>query len=109
MVNVKILGISTSSRHANTEIAVKWTLESAAELPGVEIEFISLAGKTVYPCNACYRCLEPDAEADNPCPGIRNDDFREVCLKVLEPDGIIIGVMVDLLTAAAHAVRTAPL
>ncbi|MBI2831885.1 MAG: flavodoxin family protein [Chloroflexi bacterium] len=96
MVNVKILGISTSVRHANTEIAVKWAMESAAELPGVETEFVSLAGKTIYPCNNCYRCL--NSEADNPCPAY-DDDFREICLKMIEPDGIIVGANVDFQTA----------
>lgn len=100
MVNVKILGISTSARHANTEIAVKWALESAAELPGVETEFISLAGKTIYPCDSCFKCLY--ADLDDPCPGIPDDDFREVCLKMIQPDGLIMGAMVDYQAAGAR-------
>ena len=105
MVNVKILGISTSSRHANTEVAVKWALESAAELPGVETAFISLAGKTIYPCDNCaspkgHMCT--GAKPSNLCPHITNDDFREVCLKMIEPDGFIIGVMVDYQQAGAQ-------
>ncbi len=97
MVNVKILGISCSARHANTDIAVKWALESAAELPGVETDFISLAGKTIYPCDSCYRCI--DAETDDPCPG-KHDDFKEICLKMIEPDGFIMGCMVDFQQAS---------
>ena len=34
MVNVKIMGISCSARHANTEIAVKWALKSALNYQG---------------------------------------------------------------------------
>jgi len=101
MVNVKILGISTSPRHANTEVAVKWSLDAARELPWVETDFISLVGKTIYPCDGCYRCV--GAPKDNPCPGIQHDDFREICLKMVEPDvdGYIMGAMVDYQTAGA--------
>lgn len=104
MVNVKLLGISTSPRHANTEMAVKWALESAAELPGVETEFISLVGKRIDPCKNCRgRNGRPCeyAEPDNPCPGIQRDAFRELCLKMLEPDAFIMGAMVDYQTAGA--------
>ena len=99
MVKVKIQGISCSPRHANTEIAVKWALDSARELPGVETEFISLAGKEIKPCNMCYRCV--DAPKDNPCPGIR-DDFREICLKMVDADAYIIGTYADFHSAGSH-------
>jgi multimeric flavodoxin WrbA len=72
------MGISCNARHANTEIAVKWALESVAGLPGVETEYILLAGKTIYPCGNCYRCI--GAESDDPCHG-KHDDFKEICLK----------------------------
>ena len=100
MVNVKIQGISTSPRHANTEIAVKWVLDSARELPGVETELISLAGKEIKPCNMCYRCI--DAPKDNPCPGIRDDDFHEIAMKMMEADGFVIGTYCDFHSAGSH-------
>jgi len=101
MVNVKILGISTSPRHANTEIAVKWALEAAAKLPGVETEFVSLAEKTIYPCDGCRKCI--GAAKDNPCPRIQEDDFKEICFKMVDPDvdGFIMGAMTDFQQAGA--------
>ncbi|MBI2832078.1 MAG: flavodoxin family protein [Chloroflexi bacterium] len=106
VVNVKILGISTSPRHANTEYAVKCALKSAEEMPGVKTDFISLAGKTIYPCLNCtgprgHLCS--GAPRDNPCPRIPNDDFREICLKMVEPniDAYIMGAMVDCQSAGA--------
>ena len=100
MVKVKIQGISCSPRHANTEVTVKWALDSARELPGVETELISLVGKEIKPCNMCYRCV--DAPKDNPCPGISDDDFREIALKMAEADGYVIGTYADFHSAASH-------
>ena len=100
MVKVKIVGVSCSPRHANTEIAVKWALDSARELPGVETELISLAGKEIKPCTMCYQCI--DAPKDNPCPGIIDDDFREIALKMAEADGFIMGTYADFHSAGSH-------
>jgi len=100
MEKVKIQGISCSPRHGNTEIMVNWALDSARELPGVETELISLAGKEIKPCTECYRCV--DAPKDNPCPGIRNDDFREIALKMAEADGYVVGTYADFHSAGSH-------
>jgi len=99
MVKVKIQGISCSPRHGNTEIMVNWALDSARELPGVETELISLAGKEIKPCNMCYQCI--DAPKDNPCPGIR-DDFHEIAMKMAEADGFIMGTYADFHSAGSH-------
>lgn len=100
MQKVKIQGISCSPRHANTEIMVKWALDSARELPGVETELISLAGKEIKPCTMCYQCL--DAPKDNPCPGIRDDDFHEIAMKMAEADGYVVGTYADFHSAGSH-------
>ncbi|MBI2831892.1 MAG: flavodoxin family protein [Chloroflexi bacterium] len=106
MVKVKLLGVATSARHGNTEIAVNWALESARELPGVETEFVSLSGKVIRSCLDCtgrggHLCT--GAPKDNPCPRIPDDDFREICLKMVQPDidGYIMGATVDFQQAGA--------
>lgn len=93
-MKVKIVGISGSPRHGNTEIIVKEALNSAKQLPDVEIEFCSLAGKTINPCIACARCGGPEATPENPCPTHPSDDATGLIKKMIESDGLIIGTPV---------------
>ena len=89
MVKVKILGIAASPRHGNTEIMVKEALRAAEELPDVECEFITLAGKKIAPCDADYLCFSK-ATPEDPCPSL-TDDANEILVKMQEADGLIIG------------------
>lgn len=95
---VKIVGLSGSPRKdGNTEILVKEALK-AAKSRGGEIEFISLAGKEIQPCQACYTCrLE---ESKGKCA--IEDDLAEIFEKFKEADGIIIGSPVYFLTVTAQ-------
>jgi len=95
MITVKILGVSGSIRHGNTEILVKEALQAAASLPGVETEYLSLADLIVtWGCNASYACWYKPRLKD-PCRCYaspkRRDDVNLILEKMMQADGIIIG------------------
>lgn len=95
MVNVKILGISCSPRHGNTEILVKEALEEALKLGGVNEEFISLAGKKIQGgCKACYKCFTHEDSSVKPSCSTYDDDLNEVLDRMIKADGVIIGTPV---------------
>jgi len=87
---IKIVGISTSPRHANSEIMVKAALEAAKGINvEVETEFVSLAGKDILGCINCRACIKKGY-----C--ILKDDWEE-CFRPLRdpvPNGVIIGASV---------------
>ena len=88
-MKVKILGISGSPRHGNTDIMVKETLKWAESAGDVETEFISIADyKIKGGCQSCYKCR--DSNFDELCRGIK-DDMNIILKKMLEADGLIIG------------------
>jgi len=93
-MKVKILGISGSPRHGNTDILVKESLKGAEELKDVKTEFISVKDKKIRGgCLSTYRCFE-DPSWTEPCRDYKNDDVNEILLKMMEADGIIVGVPV---------------
>jgi len=100
-MKVKILGISGSPRHANTEFIVKEALASAEELPDVETEYYSLAGKKLNGCIMCAKCHDPEATQDNPCPPFP-DDVVALSKKMVKSDGMIIGTPVYVGAASAQ-------
>jgi multimeric flavodoxin WrbA len=54
---VRIVGISSSPRHANSEILLKEALQAAQEAyPEIVTEFYSFKGKTLKPCLDCKAC-----------------------------------------------------
>ena len=54
-IEVKVLGISFSPRHGNTEVQIRETLKAAEELDGVTTEFYNIVGRKLEPCDSCYR------------------------------------------------------
>lgn len=84
---VRIVGISSSFRRANTEIIVKAALEAAGGVPGVETTFVSFAGKRLSGCRDCEGCVR----AGSYC--IIKDDWPELAQALIDPvpDGLIIG------------------
>jgi len=95
---VKILGISGSPRHGNTEILVKAAL-SEAKRNSAKISYLSLANKSINPCRHCDKC---------PVEGslcVQLDSMQEIFKKLLVADGIIIGspVYVGNVTAQLKA------
>jgi multimeric flavodoxin WrbA len=88
-MKVKILGISGSPRHGNTDILVKETLKSAESLGDVETEFIAIADYKIRSgCISCYKCKGTDYE--ELCRGVK-DDVNTIFKKMLEADGWILG------------------
>ena len=81
MERVRILGLSGSPRHGNTEILVNEALEAAAKLGDVDVEFTSLADKKIKGgCEACYVCFtQPLAE---PLCTVYEDDLNEILKKI---------------------------
>ena len=93
---MKVLGIVCSPRlHGNTEILVQASLAKAQE-EGAEIELVTLAGKTIAPCDSCYSCRKTDK-----CH--IKDDMQDIYTKLLEADGIIFGTPVYFGTVCAQA------
>ena len=84
-MEIKILGISGSPRHGNTEILVKKALEGA-EAQGAETDFISLAGMKINPCMGCEDFLTCN---ERHC--VLDDDMIQIYPKLTDVDGIIIG------------------
>ena len=96
-MEVKILGISGSPRHGNTEILVREALEGA-EAQGAETDFISLAGKRIRPCIGCDAC-----PTDEKSGCIFDDDMDEIYSKLVGVDGIILGAPIYYGCIAAQA------
>jgi len=95
---IRIVGVSGSPRHGNTELLIREALRAAEEAPfAVETKLVSLAGKRVEPCVDCQICVSQA----RPC--IKQDDWAEVASAVLDPipDGLIIGSPVYFFGATA--------
>ena len=93
---MKVLGIVCSPRtHGNTEILVQASLAKAQE-EGAEIELVTLAGKTISPCDACSSCRKTGK-----CH--IKDDMQDIYTKLLEADGIIFGTPVYFWNVTAQA------
>jgi multimeric flavodoxin WrbA len=85
--SVKIIGIAGSPRrNGNTEILVREALD-IAQKEGAEVELVSLANKTIMPCDDCKICLK-----DKNCH--IKDDLEQIFGKMLEADGIILATPV---------------
>jgi multimeric flavodoxin WrbA len=88
VLKLRIVGVSSSARHGNTEILIQESLRAAREAPvHVETELVTFAGKRIEPCTDCQVC----AEKRQPC--IKKDDWASLVRPLVDPvpDGIIIG------------------
>ncbi len=93
---MKVVGIACSPRKGgNTEILVREALAAIQEL-GLETKFISVAGKTINPCDACRSCAE-----EGVCH--IKDDMQEIYQEMLQSDGIILGTPVYFVNVSAQA------
>jgi multimeric flavodoxin WrbA len=85
---MKVIGISGSPRKkGNTEFLIQLALDEIRR-EGMDTEIITLAGKTINPCNACMVCKKDK----NRC--VIEDDFEPIFLKIREADGLILGTPV---------------
>ena len=82
---LSVLGISGSPRKGgNTQQLLEIALDIIAEA-GITTELISLHGKTLGPCIACYQCrAKPVADC------AIQDGFQEIFAKVCAADGLIL-------------------
>jgi multimeric flavodoxin WrbA len=94
-LEVKILGISASGRHANTELAVKEALKAAEGVGYAKTEFVSLADYKLVPCVGCMKCFGWQHPADG---GLECYEFKDdsgiILHKMAECDGLIFGAPV---------------
>jgi multimeric flavodoxin WrbA len=95
-MKVKILGVSGSPRKGNTEILVQEALRAAEEIPDVKTEFVTLRGKKISPCLACYQCVK------NRTYCVIKDDMQDLFPKIAEADGLILGSPVYFHTVSAQ-------
>jgi len=93
-LKVKLLGISASARHGNTDLAIKKALEAAAAEPFVaETDFIRLGDLNLVPCKGCMKCWgwrAPAEDEEFECYE-SHDDSAMVMKRMKWADGIIIG------------------
>jgi multimeric flavodoxin WrbA len=93
---VKILGLSCSPRRGgNTEILLAEVLKGA-EKEGAEVEFYSVSGKDIKPCDGCRACYKRGK-----CH--IKDDMQDLYEKLLEADGIIFGTPIYFYSMIAQA------
>lgn len=93
---MKILGICCSPRwHGNTEVMLQESLAKAQEA-GADVELVTLAGKTLSPCDGCTSCRKTGE-----CH--IKDDLQDIYPKLLEAEGIIFGTPVYFGTVSAQA------
>ncbi len=93
MSDIRIVGLSCSPRHANTEVLVHAALASAKaaaeRYQGVQAqtEYLSLAGKSIRPCLDCGGCVRRKSLC------ILKDDWLGVAQRLMDPvpDGLILG------------------
>jgi len=84
---MKILAIVGSPRRGgNSELLSRVALEEIRK-QGLDTELVSLAGKTIKPCDACESCLRTGK-----CHV--KDDFETIFRKMSEADGIILATPV---------------
>ncbi|HID87533.1 MAG TPA: flavodoxin family protein [Anaerolineae bacterium] len=89
---IRIVGISSSPRRANTEILVREALAAAEQKYGVQTEFISFKGKELRGCLDCKACVRRrTGHLLDQC--IQDDDWRELVTPLVNPvpNGVIIG------------------
>jgi len=84
---MRIVGISSSPRHANTELLVKQALRVCREELGFETVLVSFVHKKIRACVGCLGCERKGSYC------ILKDDWRELVDHLIDPvpDGLIIG------------------
>jgi multimeric flavodoxin WrbA len=86
-MTAKAVGICGSPRESgNTELLVKRCLDHL-EANGIDIELITLRGKTIKPCGACGVCRK----LQNGTCTIKDDDFQDVFDRMKAADILVVG------------------
>lgn len=102
-----ILALNGSPRAGATEYALKTALAALDGLEDINIEYMSLKGKKIQPCNGCGYCKK------NKTWCILKDDFQELIDRFIQADAYLIGTPVYVYAAtpqlAAFCSRMRPL
>jgi multimeric flavodoxin WrbA len=84
---MKVVAFNGSPRRqGNTSILIQAVFEELKK-EGIETELVSLGGKAVRGCVACYGCVQ---NKDRRCV-IEDDHINDCIQKMAEADGIILG------------------
>jgi multimeric flavodoxin WrbA len=84
---MKVVAINGSARkEGNTSILLNLVLDEL-KTEGIETELISLAGKPIQGCIACYQC----AKNKNRKCAVEKDILNDCLAKMVEADGIVLG------------------
>lgn len=84
---MKVVAFNGSARkNGNTSILIQTVFEELNS-EGIETELVSLAGKNLQGCIACYKCFE---KKDRRC-NVDKDEMNEYIEKMINADGIILG------------------
>ena len=90
-----ILGISGSPiKDGNSDTLVQEALRMAAQVEGVETDFVSLADKDIAMCTHCQYCIQNRSKCKI------EDDAQRIWEKMEEADGLILGGPTWFLTLA---------
>ena len=84
---MKVVAFNGSPRaKGNTAILLNTVLDELKN-EGIETELVSLAGKTIPGCRACFKCFE---KTDGHC-AVTNDKVNDSIDKMRAADGILLG------------------
>lgn len=86
-MSVHVLGISGSPRLGATHLLVQAALLGAQAVASTTTEYVTLAGRTINPCNGCGPCAEHGS-----C--VIDDDMQPLYAKLTSADAIIVGTPV---------------
>lgn len=91
-MKLKFVGVSSSSRNANTNILVNEVLASTKKYASehgfeVETELVTLAGKKIMPCMNCNGCVRKESYC------ILKDDWLDSVRPLIDPvpNGVVFG------------------
>jgi len=96
VMDVKVLGISTSPRiKGNSDLLLRHAL-AGAEAAGAKTEYVRLADYSIGPCVECNACYETGRCA-------LQDDYGQLLQKMLDCDRLIFATPVFFMTVCAQA------
>lgn len=98
---MKLLGLSTGRKMGNSEILLKEAL-MAAEESGAEVEFLRLHELNIKPCIGCISCSKDQQSGGTGACVIKDDDMPFFNEKLLECDGIIVGIPVYIMAPPGY-------
>ena len=93
---MKILGLGVGRKMGNSEILLKEALMAAEEV-GAEVELLRLHDLNIKPCIGCISCSKDQQSGGTGACVIKDDDMPFFNEKLLECDGIVIGVPVYIM------------